>query len=164
MRNVLALAGAAIFVAFIAYLPVVAAINVALFAAMLVKAFIPELGAGWLAVRDAFRAPAARSIARIAAVAVAVTAALLCVAGPSYALDVPLDCIPLGGDALIPAPAWLPPPLQPFWTAIVTVPLAGWVMAHVRAWLPNDPRLAIALGVLDKLVGNYGWARNAAGR
>lgn len=69
MRNVLALAGAAIFVAFMFYAPALAALNIALVAAMLATAFIPELTAGFRAVRDAIRAPAARIVARLAAVA-----------------------------------------------------------------------------------------------
>lgn len=92
----------------------------------------------------------------------ALAAASVVCAVPALAAEVPLDCIPLGGESLLPAPAWLPAPLHPFWTAIVTVPVAGWVMTHVRALLPNDPRIGIVLNVLDKLSGNYGSARNAA--
>jgi hypothetical protein len=43
---------------------------------MLTTSFIPEIVAGWRAVRDVFHAPAARSVARIALAAALATAAI----------------------------------------------------------------------------------------
>jgi hypothetical protein len=172
MKHALAFAGAALVAAFILPAPMLllflsgaAAVAfgpaIALHAMrLLVSGFAVAFLAG-CAIVDALRAREARIITRIGALAAAATAALIVIAGPSYA-GVPTDCIPIGGDALIPAPAWLPAPLQPFWTAVVTVPLAGYILTHVRAALPNDPRLSILLAVLDRLVGNYGAARNVA--
>ncbi|ATQ67826.1 MULTISPECIES: hypothetical protein [Methylosinus] len=128
------------------------------------RIMVMTAGAAFLsacALVDALRTREAATVARIAVVAAVATAALLAVAGPSYA-GAAIDCIPLGGDALLPVPAWLPTPLQPLWTAIVTVPLAGWVVTHVRTMLPNDPRIGILLAIVDKVSGNYGAARNAS--
>jgi hypothetical protein len=114
------------------------------------------------ALVDAMRTREAAMVARIAATAAVATAALLAVAGPSYAGAAAADCLPLGGEALAAAPAWLPAPLQSLWGELFTVPLAMWLLAHLRALVPNDPRLAMILGVVDRLVGNYGAARNGA--
>jgi hypothetical protein len=172
MKNALAFAGAALVAAFILPAPMLPLF----FAGAAAVAFGPEIallamrllvsavGVAFLAgcaIVDAIRTREARIIARIGALAAGAAAVMILIAGPSYA-GVPIDCIPIGGDALIPAPAWLPAALQPFWTAVVTVPFAVSVLAHVRAKLPNDPRLSILLAVLDRLVGNYGSARNAA--